>query len=312
MFIKLTTVRGGFIDLYRLKFTTAENLGWTIHFSDVNSMYPFIALNHKFPVGKYSVIVEKNDLKANITFKDNEFFYRGQSMQGDCAHVSYLAPKNLKRPYLPYRVSDEFSYLALCRKCVVEKITKKCCHKSDNVRSFSSCYQVTDLSKAVSLGYQILEFHELYHYETRDYILRDFVKVLASQKLKYSNILTGVDECDREKFCCDLNTKMCFENDECLRADQVTDNEAQKLLYKQMMNSFFGRFSLHSNFNKHIFVRSLYEISREASRPNCQLVDIFELSDKICQIELATINKIKPSQDGCLYITAEVNSLSRI
>jgi hypothetical protein len=303
-------LRGGYIELFRLKFVLEENPGWRIFFADANSLYGHVAINNAFPVGKYQILLPKDNIEEKITFKDGKFLFQNQSMVGDAAHVTLLAPSHLFRPFLQYRVNDEFNYLFLCRKCAVEKIARHCAHRKEEVRSFSSCYQITDLEKAVSLGYSVLHFHELHHYQKRDYILRDFVKILASEKLKVSNILEGI-ESDQEKFCSEINEKMEFQSEDCLQPGSVIDNKGLKALYKNMLVSLFGRFALHSNFSKHFFVRSAYEISQQASKPHVELLDLFEVSENICQIEISNGAKIRPSSDGCLYITSEINSLSR-
>jgi hypothetical protein len=170
-----STLRGGYTELYRLKFTVEENPGWKIYFADVNSLYAHIAMNTSFPTGKYKILLD--GLKQNISFQNGKFLYKNESMGGDAAHVTVLAPSDLFRPYLSYRVNDELCFMSLCRKCMVEKQNRPCRHIKDEGRAFSSCYQITDLEKAVSLGYTVLEFHEIHHYETRNVILTDFVKV---------------------------------------------------------------------------------------------------------------------------------------
>ena len=46
--IPRATLRGGFIEVYRLKFRTDENPGWTLHYADANSLYSYIALQNTF------------------------------------------------------------------------------------------------------------------------------------------------------------------------------------------------------------------------------------------------------------------------
>lgn len=305
------TLRGGFIELYRLKFSTEDHPNWTLHFGDVNSLYPYIGLTNQFPTGKYKILLHKDGLQKNIAFTNGEFFYKGQTMSGDAAFVKILAPSNLKRPYLSFRVNDEYNYLSLCRMCVLNKVSKHCTHFSENSRCFTSCYMISDLAMAVSLGYKILEWYEVHHYETRAFLLRDFVKVLALQKLKYSNILLGVPENEHIAFCDKINQTMGFQTDQCLSPDMICDNSAQKQLFKDMMNTFFGRFAQHTNYTKHYFCRNIHEIEILASKQNSELVDITSLSDDVCQIEVSNDTKVPPSQQGCLYITSEINSLAR-
>jgi hypothetical protein len=256
-------------------------------------------------------LLHKDNLKQNIKFANGEFFFKGETMKGDAAHVKILAPSTLYRPYLTYRLNDEYSYLGLCRTCIVEKNAKECKHMSADKRAFTSCYQITDLAKAVSLGYEILEWYEVHHYQKREYLLSDFVRVLASQKLRQTNIFDNISEHSKVQFCDELNTKMNFGPNLKLTPDNICDNPAQKQLYKDMLNSFFGRFALHTNFTQHHFCKTLQDIERIASKPDTQIVDILSISDDVCEIEVVSPTQIKPSQSGNLYITSEINALAR-
>jgi hypothetical protein len=97
------SLRGGYTELFRLKFTLAENPGWRIIFADANSLYGHIAINNSFPVGKYQILLPKDDIEKKITFQDGKFLYGKESMSGDAAHVTLVAPPHLFRPFLQYR-----------------------------------------------------------------------------------------------------------------------------------------------------------------------------------------------------------------
>jgi hypothetical protein len=311
--IPRATLRGGFIEVYRLKFKIEDNPGWTLHFVDANSLYSHIALQNNFVTGKYEVLLHKDELDKHITLVGGKFFYKGESMSGDAAHVKIVAPTKLFRPFLPYRLNDEFSHLALCKECLKKKISKHCTHRSKNVRSFTSCYQITDLEKAVELGYEILEWYEVHHYKKRENIFAEFVKILAAQKLQNTNLFDS-DSCDENlKICNYLNMKMNFnlDPDLILTPNNTIANPAQKELFKLMLNSFYGRFALHTNFTHHYFCRSLQEIERYASQKDTKIIDLFSFSDDICEIEVVAPTKVKPNLNGTLYITSEINALAR-
>jgi len=311
--IPRATLRGGFIEVYRLKFRVDENPGWTLHFVDANSLYSFIALQNKFVTGKYEVLLHKDKLNKNITFINGKFFFKGESMSGDAAHVKIVAPSKLFRPFLPYRLNDEFSHLALCKPCLQKKLSKHCTHRSKNKRAFISCYQITDLEKAVALGYEILEWYEIHHYKKRENIFAEFVKILAAQKLRNTNLFES-HSCQEKKTICNyLNIKMNFDTDPDLKLmpNIIMSNPAQKELFKLMLNSFYGRFALHTNFTHHYFCRSLQEIERYASQKDSQIIDIFSFSEDICEIEVVSPTKVKPNLNGTLYITSEINALAR-
>ena len=307
--IPRVTLRGGFIEQYRLKFTEIENPGWKIYFADVNSLYSHIAMTNVFPLGKYQILLSKDNLKDNITFVNGQFFYKGQSMQGDAAHVKLLAPARLFRPFLGYRVNDEFNFLGLCKMCMIEKRAVHCTHKAENSRYFTSCYQVTDLAKAVELGYEILEWYELHHYTEHDLILKDFIQILGAQKLRHSDIYSNMTEAKRTETADYINKAMSLTGN--LQVTESSLNLAQKQLFKDMMNSFFGRFALHTNYTHHYFCRNLFEIQKHAQKSNAEIKDILAITEDTCQLEVSEPSKIKPSQNGCLYITSEINALAR-
>ena len=303
------TLRGGFIEQYCLKFTEKDFPGWTIHFADVNSLYSHIAIHNNFPVEKYTILLQEDNFQKDITFLNGQFWYKGQSMQGDAAQVTIIAPTSLDKPFLGYRLNDEYNFYALCKKCVTEKRSAHCPHLKPSSRAFTSCYQVTDLAKAVSLGYIISDWYELHHYEQRKPILKEFVQILGVQKLKNSNIF---DNClDLESICQNINDKMNLPPPLQIKNQPYVSNPAQKQLFKDMMNSFFGRFALHSNFTHHYFCRNLFELQKLACKENCEVVDIMPISDDICEIEIIEPTKIKPNTDGSLYITSEINALAR-
>jgi DNA polymerase elongation subunit (family B) len=281
--------------------------------TDVNSLYSHIAIENSFPVGKYNVLLHQDNLKENIKFVNGEFLYKGESMKGDVAHVTLLAPKTLFRPYLGYRINDEYNFLALCKTCVAqkEKSAKQCNHKSPNIRQFSSSYTLIDLQKAVMLGYKILNWYEVHHFENHQPILKDFVQILGVEKLKSSDILSNVPESQQDQICDNVNLKMKLPVQLRISKENCTNNPAQKQLFKDMMNSFFGRFALHTNYSHHYFCRNIHQIEMHASKRQAELVDIFSISDDVCQIEVSAPSKIKPSQKACLYITAEINALAR-
>lgn len=303
------TLRGGFIEVYRLKFSLCDNPDYKLYFADVNSLYSYIAQNNMFPVGKYRVILNQESLKNNIKFVDNKFFYNNESMQGDAAHVKVLPPPNLFRPYLPYRLNDEYNHMALCRACLTQKLAKRCIHRTNENRAFVSCYQVTDLEKAVSLGYKILEWYELHHYSKRKPIFEQFVKILGSQKLLNTNLFSTQKNPD--SICKEINQKMNFDKSLALEPSKITVNSAQKQLFKNMLNSFYGRFALHTNFTKHYFCRNIYEIEKYAANVDNVILDMIPITDDVCEIEVVSPSKIKPSLCGTLYLTAEINALAR-
>ena len=304
------TVRGGLIETFRLKFDLKENPDYDIYFLDVNSLYSKICLNNEFGVGPYKVIIDPKDL-SNIAFVNGEFLYKGESMKADACHVRILPPENLKKPFLPYRFNNEFNFLSLCRTCVLKKNASTCKH-SDIGRALTSCYMVSEINYCVkNLNYTVLNWFEVHHYSKTSPYLKDYVKVLGAEKLKNSNILENVPCNEEQSFCDNLNESMEFDPLYHLTPENAKDNFFQKQFYKDLVNSFFGRFAIKGNYNKHIFCKTLREIENLANKDNNNLVDLIPINDNICEIELSFPQKCKPNLNGNLYVTSLINCLSR-
>lgn len=305
------SVRGGFLELYKLKALASESK--EITFVDCNSLYSYIALDCNLPLGGYHTL-HYQDLLDQISLRDGQFYYKNESMQCDIAHVEILAPSNLKRPFLSFRVNDEYSFMANCHKCARLKLTKPCRHNSQD-RSFQSTWTCRELAYACStLNYQIVHWYEVHHYRHFKPVLSDFVKIFASEKLKSSNVLSGLStQSERQLFCDDVNQRMQFQNDQLkLTPQNCCDNVASKNYFKNCLNSLFGRFSLHSEQLRHVFCKSLHDIQVIVSNPSNTVVDLFSVNDDI--IELVYVNRptVQANRRSNLYFTAIINAQARI
>lgn len=307
--IPRVSIRGGFLEVYRLSYQADDNN--TLHFYDCNSMYSYIAAETFFPIGDYEIILE-NDLQQGISIKDNEIFYKNESCQSDIALVSILVPSDLKKPFLSYRLNDQ-TFNANCFSCLRAKKISPCRHKSDNKRRFVSVWTVIELSYCLSLGYKILHFYELYHYKESAKLLTDFVKVMASQKLKNSNLLANVPKQNQASYCRHLNAAMNFKNPDLeLNPSNIKDNKSQKQFFKDILNSVYGRFSLHSNFSKRVFLRSQHELESLMANPSHEILEFFPVTESTMEVEYLKNAQLNPSKDGCLIYTALINAKSRV
>jgi hypothetical protein len=307
------TLRGGFIETYRLKFCKQENPNYNIFFIDVNSLYSYIAMENKLPVGKYQVITADQKLNENITFVNNKFYFHGKPLAGSAALVTVQAPKCLFRPFLGYRVEGEYNFYSNCRQCVESKQNSKCNHNVLKSRSFTSAYMISELEKAKQLGYEII-FHELHFYEVTDFILKEFVQILGSQKLKFTDIFKNItDNKIQQCICSNINVGMNFPPHLQLEPSQINPNSAKKLLLKNCLNSFYGRFALHNNRSNHHFCTTKSEFESLLNCENLCVLDFISLSDDVLEVETyCPVTKINPSTKGCLYITSEINALARV
>ena len=98
-----TCIRGSYSDVYRLKWTKADNPSETLYFLDVNGLFSYAAVAFPFVVGPYEIIIG-NDVNK-IEIQNNVLYYNNKKMHGTIL-LSILPPRDLFRPYLQYRTKS--------------------------------------------------------------------------------------------------------------------------------------------------------------------------------------------------------------
>jgi len=307
-------VRGGFLETYKLKcFADDQN---KISWIDANSLYSHIAMQCLLPLGAYKTLTF-SELKNQCVLdpKDGMFYLNGQSMECDIAMVEILCPPNLKKPFLSYRVKDEFVFLANCKKCADSKLTDPCKH-SNKARAFTSTWTVVELAYAVHhLGYEIVNWLELHHYEDSGFLLKKFVQALASQKLQCSGILSKcTSESEKIILCDQVNRDMDFKDpDLLLTPSNCLHNTALQSYLKTCLNSLYGRFSINNHNTKHEFCRSIHEIEKFTSDANINILDFVTINDNIVEIVIEQVKKkFFGNRNSNMYFTALINARGRI
>jgi hypothetical protein len=302
-------VRGGLVEVYQLFAETAE--GSQLNFFDHNSMYSYISKHMKFPIGEYEIVLE-TELQKNVTIKNNKILYKNESCECDIAHVSVLAPSHLKAPFLAYRLNDQV-YYSNCLACLKTKQCGPCRHKCKSKRRFTSTWTVLELNYALELGYEIEYFYEMYHYSQSALVLSDFVNVIQSLKLKNSDLLAGVSPSEHNEVCDSINTAMNFHHPALrLTPCGINPNNAQKQFFKDILNSLFGRFALHSQHTSRIFLKSQYELNALFATKDVEVLEFFPVNSSTIEAEILKTSSPNTSREGNLIFTALINAGARI
>ena len=303
------SVRGGFLEVYHLTYEADSKCD--IFYYDCNAQYSSIALEAELPLGPYTIYLE-SQLQTALKIENNKFWLNGESCDGDVAHVSFLVPKDLAKPFLPYRFNDQV-YYSNCYSCLKIKHTGPCTHKTDGKRRFSSVYTIVELQFALSLGYQVYVY-ELWHYSQTGRVLNEFVSVLASYRLKNSgDSFRDLSEDQLAKTCKAINSKMNFSKSELsLSPSSIKCNKAAKQFFKDMLNSLYGRFALNTGFSKRIFVRSQHELDEILSNRNVTVLEFFPVADDTIEIEFLPNSSCGPNRDSNLLFTSIINAKGRI
>jgi hypothetical protein len=281
-----TCIRGSYSDVYRLKWTKKEHPNENLYFLDVNGLFSFACTKFPFMIGKYEVLIGE---KVNqIKIINNKLHYNDSEMYGTIL-LTIVPPKKCFKPFLQYRTKSGKVVNTLCSKCCENNSI--ICKHSDNDRAITSCYFISEINQALKFDYKILYIYESHFYKNSNFLLKDFVTKLNVLKLRQTDLLKNCKTFEEKNNVCTLlNTEMQLTSPFDLNTQNVKANCRKRFLYKQMSNTFFGKFQQHSNKPKTVFVRSQTNLE-EIFHSSDKITDVFCLNDDVCQIEIHQENQ---------------------
>ena len=305
--IPRTAMRSGLLDIYNLRWQKSEHLTETFKVADLNGLYASVSMTQAFPVDK-PIILIGSELN-HVSIQDMQLHFKDQALESGCIHCTVQAPQSELTPFLQYRVSDKFNYLALCKFCAKDN-RLKCNHKSPQSKNFTSTWTIPDINKALRENYKIISIYEIHYFPETKFILQNFVQCLSSFRLKNSGGLVNLNsQEEKEKYCERHNSKMNLPPAFALTTDNVKNNPSQKMFFKDMSNSLFGKFSQNSNVSKTEIVWSQHKLEEIASKFN--ILEIYNLSETSVMVEYETTST-QPNLKSNVYIGAEINAHARI
>ena len=105
----------------------------------------------KYPVGHPTM------LTGNMITKSVDQYF-------GIAMVKVLAPKRLYHPVLPYKSGSKLKF-PLCRTCADAKRKEECQRFFAEERSFIGTWCTPEPTKAIDVGYTVIDLFEVYHWE---------------------------------------------------------------------------------------------------------------------------------------------------
>jgi hypothetical protein len=166
---------------------------------------------------------------------------------------------------------------------------------------------ISTLNQLAKEGYQI-KFYEIHYFPKKAYLLRDYIQILCSERLKNSGILNDSMTTEEKLLVCDeINKGMNLPELIKLKPEECVNNPGQKQCFKDYMNCLFGFFSRNT---KDVMTKKCYsqnDIDKIALKN--KIVNVNVLTDKICSIDyVLDTNRIPPNLDSNIYIGGEVAS----
>ncbi len=300
-------IRGGALDVYNLTFDKNDNLNEDIYFCDINSLYSEVAMKTKFGIGPCEVLADPLEIqKVYFNIIDNQFYYEDIALQGGAAFCKVLVPSNEEYPFLPYRINNDYTVMACCRTCAEKKLKKQCLHKKEG-KMFTGCWMISTLNQLRKEGYTI-EFFEIHYFRKKAFLLRDYVQILCSERLKNSGIINNLMSIDEQQQICDeINLSMKLPDQLKLNPKECVNNPGLKQCFKDYMNCLFGFFSRNTKdvTTKKCFSQNDIEQIAKLNK----IVNVNVLTDKMCSIDyVLKSNAIPPNLDSNIYIGGEVSS----
>jgi hypothetical protein len=121
--------------------------GEKILYVDFTSLYPYINVYARYPVGHPEIIT------SNFLPLDQYF---------GIAKVTVNPPRHLYHPVLPYRSNGKLKF-PLCRTCA-DNENQGPCSCSDEDRAITATWCLPEIEKAVEKGYKVTKVFEVYHW----------------------------------------------------------------------------------------------------------------------------------------------------
>ena len=188
---------------------------------DFTSLYPWCNKNTYNVVGHPEIITEN--------FADVSTYF-------GLIKCTVLPPRGLFHPVLPYRTEGKLMF-PLCKTCA-DTLNQNPCTHTDEERAILGTWCHVELMKAIEKGYEVLEIHEVWHWEeTTDELFKEYVHTFLKLKQEASGY---------PKHCVTDEQKQQYIDQyyehEGIRLDpnKIEYNPGLRWLAKLMLNSLWG------------------------------------------------------------------------
>ena len=214
-----------------------------IEYSDVISLYPFIQKYSTFGVSHPDILMQ-DEIEI-----DKLHTYFG------VIKVKVLAPEKLDLPVLPMRCNNKL-YFALCKLCAQNMSPDPCSHTVEERQWVTTCHTL-ELQLAVSKGYKILEFFELWNYPenrrskysgegTDESIFGSYISLFTRVKMESSGFPSHiVTDSQKDAYIQSIKNK---EGVTLVKAN-VRHNPGMRYIAKLLLNSLWGKICQRSDMN---------------------------------------------------------------
>nr|CAD2190267.1 unnamed protein product [Meloidogyne enterolobii] len=215
--------------------------GESISYYDVTSLYPFINVSTKYPVGHPTVHILNEDVAWTCS-SDNKYNLA-------ILKVFVIPPRKIDVPVLPVKLDDRLLF-PLCAACArlypKGKVDEKYnCQHSDEQRGWVSTCTSLELNVALDEGYTVTKLFRVLEYTSSDNTLfRSYIAEFMAQKIHasgFDNSIKGKTEAENNfiKECAEM-----FNIN--IEREKMIPNKGKRTQAKLCLNNLWGRFSLRN------------------------------------------------------------------
>ena len=273
-------LRGGRTEAYHLLYTEnrEEEEAHQMLYLDINSLYPFVAIENEFPAGKPTVLIGKTLNQVTVGPEGVIRKSDGRSLAG-LIQCTVLPPDALFYPVLGLMCRGKSMY-GLCRTCMEEGQIRFCAHK-DVDRQITGTWPIVELCQALKEGYRLIATHELVVYPRTAPLFKQFYLPLARTKLACEGYpREGMTATEQAAYVEALNGQMPGLG---LSSDEVVKNPARRNFAKLVSNAALGKLSQNDVRPNSKFVRTWAEVHQIRNHPQYKLKRIVPLDDNLCE-----------------------------
>lgn len=251
---------------YAVKNSVDDDDAEQIRYKDFCSLYPWVCKYGKFPVGHPDVYVGHSVCLPLLS----------SSTTDGLVKCTILPLRTLYHPVLPLKLRDKLLF-TLCYACGRKPSEERLeCSHNESERALTGTWVLDEVRKAIEMGYEILEIHEMWVYKTEVGLFASFINKFLKIKQEASGWPT---ECqtqdDRDRYI-----ENYFEREGIqLDSDRITKNPGLRSLAKLMLNSFWGKFGQRENQQKTVIIRNTDDYFSLFSNPSIEVCHVTLTSD---------------------------------
>jgi hypothetical protein len=275
--------------------------GEEIRYVDVISLYPYICKYGKFPVGHPKV-------------------YVGTDCPPDCLDregiikCKVLPPRKLYHPVLPYKSNSRLMF-PLCSACADAMNQGDCTH-SDEERCIVGTWVVDEVSKAVEMGYSLVDVFEFWEYNVTRFengeggLFAEYVNMFLKLKQESSGYPSWVhSEDDKDRYIEDYRRAEGIALDKA----SISKNAGQRTLAKLKLNSMWGKWAQNQNKTQTSLVTSEKEFYELLTSPGTEVQTLIFPNNDVAWVSWKySEDNVAPGKNVNVAVAAYVTTQARL